>query len=262
MRYKTLPTLRKRALNLAIAALTLTAACQTASAFMLLNGNFNGGTQSNSNAIGGVLGIPQTGTFNNWTAYSEGIAGLLLMPTVSVNTSLNPNVAQIGSLTAIDTNILPMVTDVASNYASISQITGNTFGANQLYTASVQVTMTGISATLLSQQGIGLAITATNLANTTSVVADTFGTGSPLNVTIAPFAGDTYTLSVSYLAPSTSTDRIGVRLIAGQPSGALALHVASTATFDNATLVPETHTGVLMAGALGGLFLFRRRRRE
>jgi hypothetical protein len=258
MRYrKPLPIWRRTALA-GICALTALVGPYTAGAFMIQDGDFS--TSPGGSAGGPLVFGSDTETVGPWTLSSSGIVIVpsvlqLAAPSVSVNDGGSPLVGRIGGLASLGLG--------DNNSASISQVTGYTFIEGHTYTFSTQVSSgSALSLGLLSlnNSGVGIAIT----GNGTDV-ANSRTESNPLLVNLSLLSGseDTYVLSLSYTATSvTAGQTIGVRLFAGEGSNLASASILSNTIFDNATLIPETNSGVLILSALGGIMLLRRHQRR
>lgn len=190
-----------------------------------------------------------------WVGTWTSALGLLLPPTLTISAANAPEdstkgFAEVSGLLAGTSLLGALVDDTAFFYEN----TGNSFIPNETYDLKADITSGGLlSATILSNAGVGIALMAGN-----TVVASSTDGAHLLGLSL--LSGNTYLADIQFTTGSTPpAGPIGIRLF-NTPSGLAQANLLSDVKFSNVVLTPEPG-GILLAGAgLIVIGLIRKRR--
>jgi hypothetical protein len=191
-------------------------------------------TAANDGSIGGFLplfsastsAVPLNG--GPWEARSYGLLGLLAVPRVTIASNGTGNgTCEIASLAGV--NVLG---SVLSNRASVSQTLSVAAEPQAIYTLEADIDRSSLlTAGVLSQNGVGVALTINNVT-----VATSLNGAAPL-LTVELLAGTRYRVKVHYVTGETPpAGNLGIRLFSGEGAALLSAGVLPSVTFDNIKL--------------------------
>lgn len=229
MRKSTLPATA----GLLLAFLTLPVSAEDQS-ITVPNGDFE--TAANDDTLGGVFpGLFSSGTLSAtplgggpWNAQSTGLLNLLIAPQVTIASNGSTN----GTCRISGLAIINVLGGLLNNRASAYQTLTVQPEPQAIYTLEADVDRgTLLSAAILSQNGVGIALTVNG-----ATVATSFNGTAPL-LSVELLSGTSYRVKVYYQTGDTPpTGPIGIRLFAGEGAALLAVGVLPAVTFDNVKL--------------------------
>ncbi len=196
------------------------------------NGDFE--TAGNDGSLGGLLPLfsaTLTATplgSGPWNARSVALLGILAAPTVTVASGGASNgtcrISGLAGVTALGS--------LLNNRASLSQTLSVSAEPQAIYTLEADIDRGSLlTAALLSQNGVGIALT----LNGTTVATSLNGTVPLLSVEL--LSGTSYHVKLRYATGDTPpSGNFGIRLFAGEGAALLSAGVLPAVTFDNVKL--------------------------